>query len=107
MDDADRQKMRTFNGLSAREWASMSRNVWADVSSPRQKKHIAHGATYPEKLAVRLITMYSRPGDLVLDPFMGTGTTLEACMHTGRNGTGIELNGHFCRIARPGLSSRP
>lgn len=105
MDDADRQRMRTFNGLSAREWASMSRNVWADVSSPRQKQHVEHGATFPEKLAARLITMYSRPGDLVLDPFTGTGTTLEACMRTGRGGIGIELNGHFCRIVPPGLSS--
>jgi DNA modification methylase len=100
MEDADRQKSRTFNGLSAKEWASMSRNVWADVSSPRQKKHIDHGATFPEKLAARLIRLYSRPGDLVLDPFVGTGTTLEACLATGRNGIGIELNGEFCRAAR-------
>jgi DNA modification methylase len=100
MEDADRQKSRTFNGLSAKEWASMSRNVWDDVSSPRQKKHIDHGATFPVKLAVRLITMYSRQGDLVLDPFLGTGTTLEACLATGRNGIGIELNGEFCRTAQ-------
>ncbi len=83
MEDADRQKSRTFNGLTAKEWASLSRNVWDDVSSPRQKKHIDHGATFPEKLAARLITLYSRPGDLVLDPFVGTGTTLEACAATG------------------------
>lgn len=100
MEDADRQKSRTFNGLSAKEWASMSRNVWDDVSSPRQKKHIDHGATFPVKLAVRLITMYSRPGDLVLDPFVGTGTTLEACLATGRNGIGIELNEEFCLAAQ-------
>jgi DNA modification methylase len=100
MEDADRQKGRTFNGLSAKEWASMSRNVWDDVSSPRQKKHIDHGATFPEKLAARLIKLYSRPGDLVLDPFVGTGTTLEACATTGRNGIGIELNEEFCRTAR-------
>ncbi|MGA9138930.1 MAG: DNA methyltransferase [Methanocella sp.] len=105
MNDVDSGKTRTFNGLSAKEWASLSRNVWGDVSSPRQKKHVDHGATYPEKLAARLITIYSGPGDLVLDPFMGTGTTLEACVNTGRNGTGIELNGHFCRIARQGLLS--
>jgi DNA modification methylase len=100
MVDADRQKSRTFNGLTAKEWASMSRNVWDDVSSPRQKKHIDHGATFPEKLAARLITLYSRPGDLVLDPFVGTGTTLEACLATGRNGIGIELNEEFCQIAQ-------
>ncbi|OPY29345.1 MAG: Modification methylase MjaII [Methanocella sp. PtaU1.Bin125] len=105
MDHADRQRKRTFNGLSAREWASMSRNVWADVSSPRREKHIEHGATYPEKLAARLITIYSGPGDLILDPFMGTGTTLEACARTGRRGAGIELSPDFCAIARKGLPS--
>ncbi len=100
MEDANHQRSRTFNGLTAKEWASMGRNVWADVSSPRGKKHLDHGATFPEKLAARLITMYSRKGDLVLDPFVGTGTTLEACLHTGRNGIGIELNARFCAIAR-------
>jgi DNA modification methylase len=105
MEDADRQKRRTFNGLSAKEWASMSRNVWNDVSSPRRKKHMAHGATFPEKLAARLITLYTKPGDLVLDPFVGTGTTLEACVSTDRNGTGIELNARFCEAARRELPS--
>jgi DNA modification methylase len=100
MEDADCQKSRTFNGLSAKEWASMSRNVWDDVSSPRQKKHIDHGATFPVKLAARLITMYSRPGDLVIDPFVGTGTTLEACLVSGRNGLGIELNEEFFQAAK-------
>lgn len=105
MDDAGRQKRRTFNGLSAKEWASLSRNVWNDVSSPRGKKHIDHGATFPVKLAARIITMYTKRGDLVLDPFVGTGTTLEACASTGRKGIGIELNRQFCAMARQGLVS--
>ena len=100
MEDADHQRQRTFNGLTAKEWASMGRNVWADVSSPRGKRHMDHGATFPEKLAARLITLYSRKGDVVLDPFVGTGTTLEACLRTGRRGIGIELNERFCAIAR-------
>ena len=100
MADAEGQKRRAFNGLSAKEWASLSRNVWADVSSPRRPKHLDHGATFPVKLAARLITMYSRSGDLVLDPFVGTGTTLEACLRAGRNGIGIELNDRFYQIAR-------
>ncbi len=100
MEDVDLQNGRTFNGLTAKEWTAMSRNVWDDVSSPRRKKHTDHGATFPEKLAARLIMMYTREGDLVLDPFLGTGTTLEACVRTGRNGIGIELNEKFCGTAR-------
>jgi len=94
------QRKKTFNGLTAREWASMSKNVWNDVSSTRAKKHLDHGATFPEKLINRLIRMYTQKGDLVLDPFVGTGTTLEACKNTGRAGIGIELNERFIEYAR-------
>ncbi|MGC8621922.1 MAG: DNA methyltransferase [Caldisphaera sp.] len=89
------QRLKSFNGLSAREWASLSKNVWNDVSSTRHKKHLNHGATFPEKLVNRLIRMYTNEGDTVLDPFLGTGTTLEACRNTNRNGIGIELNERF------------
>lgn len=89
------QRKKTFNGLTAKEWASLSKNVWNDVSSTRAKKHIEHGATFPEKMINRLIRMYTHEGDFVLDPFLGTGTTLEACKNTRRNGIGIELNERF------------
>lgn len=94
------QREKTFNGLTAKEWASLSKNVWNDVSSTRAKKHLDHGATFPEKMINRLISMYSKKGDLVLDPFLGSGTTLEACRNTQRNGIGIELNARFLSYAR-------
>lgn len=89
------QRKKSFNGLTAKEWASLSKNVWNDVSSSRDKKHIEHGATFPEKMINRLIRMYSKEGDLIFDPFLGTGTTLEACRNTKRNGVGIELSERF------------
>lgn len=93
------QRNKSFNGLTASEWASLSKNVWNDVSSPRERKHLEHGATFPEKLANRLILMYTKKGDLVLDPFLGVGTTLEACRNTNREGIGIELNERFIPFA--------
>jgi len=95
LEKEEEQRKKTFNGLTAKEWASLSKNVWNDVSSPRGKKHLIHGATFSEKLVNRLIRIYSKEGDLVLDPFLGTGTTLEACRNTNRNGIGIELNERF------------
>ncbi len=91
----DLQRQKSFNGLTAKEWASLSKNVWNDVSSQRVGKHLDHGATFPEKLVNRCIQMYSKEGDLILDPFLGTGTTLEACKNTLRKGIGIELNERF------------
>tara|TARA_Y100000590_G_C15639834_1_gene984520 strand:- start:611 stop:1459 length:849 start_codon:yes stop_codon:yes gene_type:complete len=100
MNKDDEQRKRTFNGLIAKEWTLLSRNVWNDVSSPRKKKHIEHGATFPEKLVSRLIQMYSKEGDLIFDPFLGTGTTLEACRNNNRNGIGIELNKKFIEYVK-------
>ena len=93
------QRKKTFNGLCASEWAQLSRSVWNDVSSQRQKKHLDHGATYPEKLCDRLLQMYSKEGDLVLDPFLGTGTTVIAALKRDRNAVGIELTDRFFSVA--------
>ncbi len=90
-----KQRATSFNGMTAKEWAASSKNVWNDVSSPRSNKQLDHGATFSEKLVARIISIYSREGDLVLDPFVGTGTTLAACKSTGRNGMGIELSEQF------------
>lgn len=98
------QRAKTFNGLSASEWASLSRSVWNDVSSARQKKHLKHGATYPKKLCDRLISMYSKQGDTVLDPFLGTGTTVVAAVKNNRNGIGIELTERFFSVATDSIN---
>lgn len=97
------QRGRAFNGLTAREWTMLSRNVWNDVSSPRQRRHLDHGAVFPVKLADRLIRIYSREDDLVLDPFCGIGTTCVAAMLSGRHSVGIELSTEFARVARTWL----
>lgn len=91
----DTQRKRTFNGLTAHEWTLLSRSVWNDVSSPRQGKHLLHGATYPEKLCDRVISMYSKEGDYILDPFLGTGTTVISAIKNNRFGIGIELTDKY------------
>lgn len=99
------QRKKTFNGLTAREWTALSRNVWNDVSSSRKKHHLKHGATYPKALTDRIITMYSKEGDLVFDPFLGTGTTLLSAKSLNRNGVGIELSDEFFEYASEQLNN--
>ena len=94
------QRKRSFNGLTATEWASMSKNVWNDLSSPRNKYQLEHGAVFPVKLAERLIKMYSRKGDAIFDPFLGIGTTMIAAQNLERHCIGTELNPHFADIAK-------
>lgn len=94
-----------FNGLTPSQWALCSKNVWNDLSSPRNQYQLEHGAVFPVKLAERLIQMYSKEGDWVFDPFLGIGTTLIAAQNLKRNGVGIELNPHFADIASQWLKN--
>ncbi len=78
------------------QWFS---DVWVDLKGTRQKttdKQLRkRSGAYPFELAYRLICMFSVMGDTVIDPFMGTGTTLFAAAVTGRNSVGYELDKAF------------
>jgi DNA modification methylase len=75
------------------QWFS---DVWMDLKGTRQamgkKKNRNRSGAFPFELAYRLINMYSVKEDLVLDPFMGTGTTTLAAMAAGRNSAGYEID---------------
>lgn len=73
-------------------------NVW-DVSEEKNSKGLLHPAVFPLQLAQDHIISWSNEGDVVLDPFMGSGTTGVACVKTKRNFIGIELDEEYFRIA--------
>ncbi|MGB5983918.1 MAG: site-specific DNA-methyltransferase [Desulfobacterales bacterium] len=83
------------------QWFS---DVWMDIVGTRQKlpggKIRARSAAFPFEIAYRLINMYSAKGDLVLDPFMGTGTTMAAAMTAARHSTGYELSRELAPIIK-------
>jgi site-specific DNA-methyltransferase (adenine-specific) len=58
-----------------------------------------HPAPFPYEMAHRLVRMFSFHGDTVVDPFVGTGTTMLAAMKTGRNSVGVEVDPAYCRMA--------
>jgi DNA modification methylase len=60
----------------------------------------AHFATFPTALVKRCLLLTSRPGDLILDPFMGSGTTGEVALHSNRRFLGIELNPSYLELAK-------
>jgi DNA modification methylase len=97
---------KSFNQLTPKEWTSLSKSVWNDVSSPREWYHFEHGATFSVAMAERVIKMYSKEGDLILDPFLGVGTTLIAAKRLKRKGIGIELYEKFVKIAKKILAQQ-
>ena len=80
-------------------------DVWTDIKGTEQKLPKAmsrlRSAAFPFDLAYRLINMYSVKGDVILDPFLGTGTTTTAAMTSGRNSIGVEIDESFQRVICP------
>lgn len=77
------------------DWTS---GIW--TFNGESKKKIGHPAPFPVELPYRCIKLLSYVGDVVLDPFMGSGSTLLACKKTGRTGIGIEIEQDYCNIAK-------
>ena len=65
---------------------------------------VRHPAIFPEALAKDHIASWSNPGDVVLDPFSGSGTTCKAAKELNRQWCGIEINPEYCKIAEARLS---
>ncbi len=78
-------------------------NVW-EVTEEKNNK-TGHPAVFPIALAHDHIISWSNPGDVVLDPFMGSGTTAVACIKTGRNYIGFEISAEYCDIATQRIAS--
>jgi DNA modification methylase len=106
--ESQKEEQVGFNGLTPREWTRLSKSVWTarEVSSAREWYHLRHGATFSVALVERAIKMYTKQGDLVLDPFLGVGTTLVAAKNLGRRGVGVELYEDFVRLAKEVLSQQ-
>lgn len=73
-------------------------NFWDDISIPywSMPENTDHPTQKPEKLLAKLILASSKPGDLVFDPFLGSGTTAVVAKKLGRKFCGIELNSQYC-----------
>lgn len=83
------------------EFLAWTNAVWE--FSGESKKKVGHPSPFPVELPKRCIKLFSFVGDTVLDPFLGSGTTLLACLDTERKGFGIEIDRSYCKIAKDRL----
>ena len=107
-------EVKKASKITQEEWMDLTQQIWwmYPDNVPRIE---GHPAPFPEVLPNRLIAMYTFravpehdfPGDIVLDPFAGSGTTCVAARRMGRRFVGIDLNPEFCTYAQQRVRATP
>ena len=90
--------------ISKEEFLEYTRSVW-DFSAESARK-IGHPAPFPLELPYRLIQLYTFEGDVVLDPFMGSGQTALAALKSGRHFVGYEIDAGYRKLAQKRIAER-
>ncbi|MEW6609450.1 MAG: site-specific DNA-methyltransferase [bacterium] len=89
--------------ISKKEFMDWTNGVWTFMGE--SKKRIGHPAPFPVELPRRCIKLFTFVGDTILDPFLGSGSTLIAACLTNRKGIGLEIDKNYCEIAKQRLIS--
>lgn len=88
------------NNLDGKTWLKYSFSIIRDVSKTKEEKNFKHPAMFPSQLTSRFIETYTKnDGEIVLDPFMGSGSTLISAYELGKKGIGFEINGDYIKLA--------
>lgn len=95
-----------LNDLTGKEWLKFTKS-WFILRPPRRKEEeILHPAKYPEVLVEDFINFFTKKNGWVLDPFMGTASTLIAAANIGRNSVGVELNNKYYETSRRRIKNK-
>ncbi len=89
------EEQRKLSKIDKNNFDSWFRQIWNITGASTRN----HPAPFPLELASRLVRMFSFHGDIVLDPFCGSGTTMIAALRYGRNCIGIDIDPDYCRMA--------
>lgn len=93
-----------INCLTPKEWLKCQLGVWQFTYGGRDiRDKTVHPATFPISLARKVIELFTHKGELVLDPFVGSGTTLVASQDLGRNSVGFDLQNKYIKLAESRL----
>lgn len=98
-----RKKGKKNNTITRDEFLEYTKSVWTFPAVSAKK--IGHPAPFPEELPHRLIKLYSFTDDVVLDPFLGSGTTSLSAIKNNRNYIGYDVNEEYCRLADKRVSA--
>jgi len=95
-----RKPINRLNELSGTEWIKFTKTWFIHRPAPRENAKLLHPAAFPESLVKEFIEFFTKREELVLDPFLGTGSTLLACIERNRSGIGVEVVEKWATIAQ-------
>lgn len=98
-----RKKRKGISDITKDEFVQWTNGLWS--FSGESKKKWGHPAPFPEELPKRCIKLFSFVDDLILDPFVGSGTTLVSAMKLNRRAIGVEMSEKYCKIANQRIQS--
>src|SRR5467141_5359214 len=88
---APESRRNKLNELSGRDWIKFTKSWFVHRPEPRGDRKIRLPASFPESLVREFVSFFTRKGELGVDPFLGTGSTLVAALETSRSGVGFEI----------------
>ncbi len=98
--------LKHINCMTAKEWIKSQIGVWQFTYESRDiRDKSLHPATFPISMAKRVTELFTHKGELVLDPFVGSGTTLVAARDIGRNAVGFDLNSAYVSLAEKRIAN--
>ena len=95
--DYKREKGEKENTISKKQFIEWTKSIW--TMNAESARRIGHPAPFPEELPYRLIQLFSFKGDIILDPFIGSGTTAIAALEAERRFVGYEINKEYIQLA--------
>ena len=96
-----RRPRRLANNLDGAEWIRNSISVWSDIRKTPEEASLGHPAIFPQQLVTRLIECFTTSEQrLILDPFVGVGSTALAAESLGKVGIGLDISEKFIETAR-------
>ena len=94
--DYKRDRQQKENTISKEQFMEWTKAIW--TMNAESARRIGHPAPFPEELPNRLIQLYSFKGDIILDPFMGSGTTALSAMKSDRNYVGYDISEEYIAL---------
>lgn len=98
------KKLNKLNELSGKEWIKFTKSWFVHIPVGRDKK-ILHPACFPESIASEFIEFFTKPGQVVLDPFLGTGSSIIASKQLNRHGVGIEIYKKYAELSKERIAN--